>query len=101
MRNDKSRVIRGQHVTEKASRLLPESQYVFKVDRKANKFLIKKVIEEKFKVKVQAINMAVMGGKTRRFGKIMGKRSDWKKAYVILQKGYSLDLESNSSTVKG
>jgi large subunit ribosomal protein L23 len=94
-----SRIIRGHHVTEKASRLSPENQYVFKVDLKADKLAIKKAIEKQFNVKIKAVNTLIRGGKTRRFGKTTGKKSDLKMAYVTLENGYSINLDS--STAKG
>jgi large subunit ribosomal protein L23 len=100
MTNDFSQIIRGQHLTEKASRLLADNQYVFKVHLKAHKSLIKRLIEEEFKVKVSAVNTAITGGKSRRYGKTTGKKSDWKKAYITLEKGYSINLDS-STTTKG
>jgi large subunit ribosomal protein L23 len=96
---ENSRLIRGHHLTEKASRLGSENQYVFKVDLKANKAAIKKVIEKQFSVKIKAVNTLIRGGKTRRFGKTTGKKSDLKMAYVTLENGYSINLDS--STAKG
>lgn len=98
MINNLSKVIRAKHVTEKSSRVLSENQYVFKVHLKAEKPLIKKAVEEEFKVKVHSINTMVIGGKHRRFGKTIGKRSDWKKAYVTLEKGYFINIDSTSTT---
>ena len=99
MINDLSKVILGQHLTEKASRVLAGSQYIFKIHRSADKALVKKAVEENFKVKVSAVNVVNVLGKVRRFGKTMGRKSDWKKAYVTLQQGYSINLESE--TAKG
>ncbi len=98
MANKLTQIIRGKHVTEKASRILAENQYVFKVHLKADKALIKKTVEQEFKVKVHSINTALTMGKQRRFGKTIGKKSDWKKAYVTLEKGYSINLDSTSTT---
>jgi large subunit ribosomal protein L23 len=70
-------------VTEKSS-LAKETgnQYVFEVARHANKIEIAKAVERLFKVKVLAVRVMNMEGKTRRLGKHSGKRSDWRKAIV-------------------
>ena len=78
--------------------MLSENQYVFKVNLKADKSLIKKTVEQEFKVKVHSVNTALTMGKQRRFGKTIGKKSDWKKAYVTLEKGYSINTDSTSTT---
>jgi large subunit ribosomal protein L23 len=98
MTNKLPHIIRAKHVTEKASRVSSENQYVFKVHLKSDKALIKKAVEEEFKVKVHSINTAVTMGKQRRFGKTVGKKSDWKKAYVTLEKGYSINIDTTSTT---
>ena len=45
-----------------------------------------------FQVKVASVSTANVQGKNKRFGRIMGKRSDWKKAYVRLETGHDIDL---------
>ncbi|MDH5784593.1 MAG: 50S ribosomal protein L23 [Chromatiales bacterium] len=68
------------------------NQYVFKVTTDATKPEIKAAVELLFNVKVDAVNVANMKGKTKRFGQKMGRRSDWKKAYISLQAGQEIDL---------
>ncbi len=72
-------------ITEKST-LQKETgnQYVFEVQRDANKIEIKKAVERLFKVKVLSVQIAVMEGKKKRLGRFFGKRSDWKKAIVKL-----------------
>jgi large subunit ribosomal protein L23 len=72
-------------ITEKSS-LLKETanQYVFEVQRDANKIEIKKAVEKLFKVKVVSVSVMQLEGKKKRMGKFSGKKSDWKKAYVKL-----------------
>jgi large subunit ribosomal protein L23 len=72
-------------VTEKSS-LLKESgnQYVFEVQRDANKIEIRKAVEKLFKVKVVSVSVINMEGKEKRLGRFSGKKADWKKAYVKL-----------------
>jgi large subunit ribosomal protein L23 len=59
----------------------------FEVDDKASKQEIHEAVERIFKVKVDQVRTMVVPGKLRRRGKYSGYRSDWKKAYVTLQKG--------------
>ena len=72
-------------ITEKSA-LVKEgaNQYVFEVQRNANKIEIKKAVEKLFKVKVVSVSVVKLQGKTKRVGKFSGKRPDWKKAYVKL-----------------
>ena len=62
------------------------------VDREANKIEIKQAIESLFKVKVSDVRTVTVAGKVKRAGKTYGKRSNWKKAYVTLQEGQSIDF---------
>ncbi len=73
-------------ITEKSS-LLKESgnQYVFEVQRGANKIEIKKAVEKLFKVKVLSVHVTNMEGKKKRLGRFTGKKPDWKKAIVTLK----------------
>jgi large subunit ribosomal protein L23 len=73
-------------ITEKSS-LLKESgnQYVFEVQRDANKIEIRKAVEKLFKVKVLSVHVTNMEGKKKRLGRFTGKKPDWKKAIVTLK----------------
>jgi large subunit ribosomal protein L23 len=62
------------------------------VDRDANKIEIKQAVETLFKVKVSDVRTVNVAGKMKRFGKTSAKRSNWKKAYVTLQEGQSIDF---------
>jgi large subunit ribosomal protein L23 len=88
-----SEVIRGPIITEKGT-LVNElgNQVVFRVDPRANKVEIRQAIERLFKVKVEKVRTSRILGKTRRVGKTMGRRSDWKKAYVTLAEGSRIDF---------
>ncbi len=80
-------------ISEKSSIAAEQSnQYVFKVTTDATKPEIKAAVELLFDVKVDAVKVANMKGKTKRFGQKMGRRSDWKKAYISLQAGQEIDL---------
>ena len=86
-------VIRSPLISEKGS-LLTEAanQVLFKVRPDANKIEVKKAVETLFKVKVEKVRVARYLGKIRRVGKSMGRRSDWKKAYVTLREGDKIDF---------
>lgn len=80
-------------LTEKSSIATEESnRYVFKVQRKANKYQIKDAVEKLFDVKVVDVRTSVLPGKVKRFGKFTSKSNQEKKAYVKIQDGQKLDL---------
>lgn len=86
-------VIKKPHVTEKSSMSGEANNTVaIVVDRDANKIEIKQAVETLFKVKVDEVRTVNVAGKIKRVGKNIGKKSNWKKAYVTLQKGQSLDF---------
>jgi large subunit ribosomal protein L23 len=78
--------------TEKGTGILPLNKYLFKVARDANKFEVKKAVEEIYKVKVEGVNTLVIKGKKRRLRYKEGKTSDWKKAIVTLKEGEKIDI---------
>ena len=79
-------------VTEKATALSEQNQFVFRVAIDATKPEIKTSVEALFGVKVLDVNTLVVKGKTKRFKGRPGQRSDWKKAMVKLAEGQSIDL---------
>lgn len=81
------------HVSEKTARAGEKTnQYVFRVRRDATKPEIRKAVELMFAVEVNAVQVVNVEGKQKRFGASMGRRSDWKKAYVSLKAGQTIDL---------
>jgi large subunit ribosomal protein L23 len=68
------------------------NQVVFKVNKTASKPEIKAAVEKMFDVKVDGVRTLVMKGKTKRTRYGLGKRSDWKKAYVKLADGHDIDF---------
>ena len=83
------------HVTEKTSQALQlRNQYTFKVRRDATRSEVGQAVELMFDVKVAGVQVVNEPGKTRRFGKSMGRTQDWKKAYVSLAEGQSIDYET-------
>ena len=88
-----STVVIAPHVSEKAARIATEgNQYVFRVRRDASKPEIRAAVEFLFEVKVDTVNVVNQPGKAKRFGRSLGRRSDWKKAYVRLQEGQQIEL---------
>ena len=84
-------VIRRPLITEKTTVIREDGKtLVFQVAMGANKIEIKRAVEKLFKVKVVKVRTANLLGKTRRVGRSMGSRSDWKKAYVTLRDGEKL-----------
>ena len=80
-------------VSEKATDLQEKQNcYVFKVLQSANKLEIKKAVEKAFNVKVASITTINVKGKTKRLGRFEGKRSGWKKAFVSLKEGDTIEL---------
>ena len=82
------------HVTEKATMVADKlNQIIFKVRKNATKIQVKEAIELMFKVDVTAVNLLNVKGKTKRASRnSMGKRADWKKAYVSIQAGQEINL---------
>ena len=80
-------------VTEKSANAESASNtYVFEVGETANKHEIKSAVERFFNVKVEDVRTVRVRGKFKRFGRFYGRRSNWKKAYVTLASGHSLNF---------
>jgi large subunit ribosomal protein L23 len=82
-------------VTEKAAGMEGAGKYSFLVSAKANKFQIAQAVNELYGVKPISVNVTHMPGKVVRFGRSMGRRSDYKKAIVTLEKGKTITLHEN------
>jgi large subunit ribosomal protein L23 len=81
-------VIRRPLITEKSTQLRDDRNIIaFEVHRDANKIQVKRAVEAQFKVKVAEVRISNVHGKTRRQGRFVGRRPDWKKAYVRLAEG--------------
>jgi len=90
---DLMRLIEGPLVSEKSTFSAEQGgRVVFRVKTMATKSQIKKAIEILFKVKVESVNVLNNKGKVKRFGRFIGVRSDWKKAYVKLVPGFDIDM---------
>jgi large subunit ribosomal protein L23 len=86
-------VILAPHVSEKGTKLADTaSQVVFKVAIDATKPQIRRAIEKLFSVEVESVQVVRQKGKQKNFGRIAGKRKDWKKAYIRLKPGQDIDF---------
>jgi large subunit ribosomal protein L23 len=80
-------------VSEKSAMVADSSnQFGFKVAGDASKPEIAAAVELMFDVKVDSVRTINVKGKQKRFGAVMGRRSDWKKAYVRLKAGHDIDF---------
>jgi large subunit ribosomal protein L23 len=87
------KVLLSPLVSEKSTRIADaNNQYAFKVLPDASKPEIRKAVELMFDVKVKGVQVANVRGKIKRFGQALGKRADWKKAYVTLAEGHDIDF---------
>ncbi len=86
-------VIRAPRISEKTARLQELSnQYVFEVAKDATKADVKQAVESLFNVKVEAVNVVNVKGKSKTFRFRAGRRADMRKAYVRLAEGQTIDV---------
>jgi large subunit ribosomal protein L23 len=85
MKLEYAEMILAPLVTEKSTALKDKQRLLcFKVHRDANKIMVKKAVEELFKTRVEWVRILNFQGKEKRHGGYVGRRADWKKAYVKL-----------------
>ena len=89
-------VLRAPHISEKAARAQEANQYVFEVAQDATKADVKAAVEQLFSVKVETVNVLNVKGKSKTFRFRSGSRGDWRKAYVKLAEGQSIDLAAKA-----
>jgi large subunit ribosomal protein L23 len=93
-----ARVLVAPIVSEKATRVGEKlNQVMFKVLRDATKPEIKAAVELMFKVEVQSVSTLSQKGKTKRFGRTIGRRDHVKKAYVALKAGQELNFSGEAA----
>ena len=81
------------YLTEKMTTLREKAnQVAFIVRADANRIEVKRAVETALKVRVERVNIMNIQGKTKRMGRFVGKRPDWKKAIVTLKEGEKLEL---------
>lgn len=86
-------VVLAPVVSEKSTLVADKNrQYVFRVADGATKPEVKAAIELLFKTKVQSVTVLNVKGKEKRFGRFMGRRRNWKKAYVRLAAGQEINF---------
>ncbi|MBL7004684.1 MAG: 50S ribosomal protein L23 [Gammaproteobacteria bacterium] len=87
------KVLKSPHVSEKSATLADSAnQHVFKVSTDSTKKEIKDAVEGLFSVKVSSVRTVNVKGKAKRHGQRLGRRSDWKKAYVTLEEGHDIEI---------
>ena len=86
------RILKAPHITEKATALAQQNQYVFKVYPRANKSEIKKAIKSLYGVAVVSIKIINVPKKRRRLGRISGFRKGYKKAIIKIKEGQKIDI---------
>ncbi len=90
---DPRAIVRRALITEKGTVLREtRNQYLFEVQRDANKIEIKQAVERIFNVKVATVRTQQIHGKVRRQGRYVGRRNDWKKAIVTLKPDQKIEL---------
>ncbi|MFH1643101.1 MAG: 50S ribosomal protein L23 [Patescibacteria group bacterium] len=89
-----AKTIRNPHITEKATLLSESAKYVFKVYNRANKIDVKRAVEALYGVNVLSVNILNTKSKKVRVGKIIGKKSGFKKAIVKIKKDQKIDITS-------
>ena len=86
-------VVLAPVVSEKSTFVADKNrQYVFRVADRATKPQIKAAVELMFKIKVDGVTVLNVRGKERRFGRLSGRRRNWKKAYVRLAAGQEINF---------
>lgn len=85
-------VLVAPHISEKSQIAAENNTIVFKVATDATKAEIKAAVAQMFEVEVETVRTLNVAGKTKRTGARVGKRSDWKKAYVTLKDGQTIDF---------
>jgi large subunit ribosomal protein L23 len=86
-------LIRRPLITEKSTRLKEASNTIcFEVARAANKIEVRRAVEKLFGVKVLDVRVANRQGKWKRMGRFVGQRKAWKKAYVRLAPGQTIEF---------
>jgi large subunit ribosomal protein L23 len=85
-------------ITEKTTtRLGSERTYAFEVGIGTNKHQVARAVSDYYGVKVEDVRTVIVRGKHKRFGRHFGKRSNWKKAYVTLASGDSINFYEGTS----
>jgi large subunit ribosomal protein L23 len=91
-------ILLAPQISEKSTYVADKfDQVIFKVARDATKPEVKAAVEMLFKVEVESVQISNVKGKTKRFGRFMGRRDHWKKAYVSLKPGQEIDFAAGEN----
>jgi large subunit ribosomal protein L23 len=85
------KVLKQPVISEKSFALADNGKYVFLVAKNSTKVEVTKAVEKAFKVNVLDVNTVLVKGKMKRFGRISGRRQDYKKAIVTIKKGEKIE----------
>lgn len=86
-------ILLGPHVSEKTTRVGErDNQIVFRVRTDSTKAEVRRAVELMFEVQVTGVQIVNCRGKVKRFGSTVGRRQNWKKAYVTLAEGQDIDF---------
>ncbi len=89
-------VLLAPQISEKATYVAEKNeQVIFRVATDATKPEIKAAVEMMFKVTVDSVQVACVKGKIKRSGRVLGRRNDWKKAYVCLAAGQEINFAAS------
>ena len=86
------RVLKIPHVTEKATDLTKQDQYIFRVQSETNKIEVKKTVEDLYNIDVVSVQIINVPPKRRRLGKTLGWRKGYKKAIVRIKEGQKIEV---------
>ncbi len=90
------KVLLAPQISEKATFVADKNeQVIFRVASDATKPEIKAAVELMFKVNVKSVQVSCVKGKVKRFGRFVGRRNDWKKAYVCLVPGQEINFAAS------
>lgn len=90
-------ILLAPQISEKSTFIADKhEQIAFRVASDATKPEIKDAVELMFKVEVESVQVLKVKGKAKRFGKMQGRRKDWKKAYVCLKPGQEINFQSQA-----
>jgi len=88
-------VLEAPIISEKSTIAAEKNKrFVFKVQKRATKKQAKSAVEVMFNVEVDSVQVLNVKGKQKRFGRSLGQRSDWKKAYVRLKPGHDIEFSA-------
>jgi len=87
------KILLAPQISEKATYVAEKNeQVIFRVSTDATKPEIKAAVEKMFKVTVNSVQVTNVKGKVKRMGRLLGRRNDWKKAYVCLAAGQEINF---------